>query len=104
VLDRLGARARLSYPARLGGGVCTNSHLSVTTTPSNWARRATVIYVIDGRKGAHRNSSFSDMERVKRAERKRRYRETSPGERLEGALQLSELAAELRSGRRTRSG
>jgi hypothetical protein len=47
---------------------------------------------------ARRRASFSELERVKRAERRKRYRETTPGERVETALRLSELAAELRSG------
>ena len=50
-----------------------------------------------------RQSSFSKLERAKREEGKRRFRETTPGERVESALRLSELAGELRSGLRTRS-
>ena len=56
----------------------------------------------DGPDVARRRSSFAEMERLKQEARKRRYRETTPGERIEGALALSELAAELRSGLRTR--
>jgi hypothetical protein len=52
---------------------------------------------------ARRKSAFSKLERVKREEGKRRFLETTPGERVESALRLSELAAELRSGLRTRS-
>jgi hypothetical protein len=48
-------------------------------------------------------SSFSKLERVKREEAKRRFRETTPGERVESALRLSGLAAEMRSGVRVRS-
>ncbi len=65
---------------------------------------ATVMRVSDGLGVARRQGSFSKMERAKREERKRRYRDTTPGERVESALRLSELAAELRSGLRTRSG
>ena len=42
------------------------------------------------------------MQREKREERRLRYRETTPGERLESALQLSALAGELRHGLRPR--
>lgn len=50
-----------------------------------------------------RQASFSKLERIKREEAKRRFRETTPGERVESALRLSELAADLRSGLRARS-
>ena len=53
-------------------------------------------------KAVRPQDSFSKLERVKREEGKRRFRETTPGERLESALRLSELAGELRSGLRTR--
>ena len=62
------------------------------------------MHVSDELQAARRRNSFSKMEQVKREERKRRYRETTPGERVESALRLSELAAELRSGLRIRSG
>lgn len=42
------------------------------------------------------------MEKAKRDERQRRYRETTPGERVEAALRLGDLAAELRSVLRAR--
>jgi hypothetical protein len=51
---------------------------------------------------ARREASFSELERVKREERRRRYRETTPSERVETALRMSEFAAELRSGLRAR--
>lgn len=51
---------------------------------------------------ARRQSSFAKLERVKRDEAKRRFRETTPGERIESALRLSALAGELRSGLQTR--
>ena len=66
--------------------------------------RATVTDVSDGLDVARQRTSFSKMERLKQEERKRRYRETTPGERIEAALRLSELAAELRSGLRPRGG
>jgi hypothetical protein len=47
---------------------------------------------------ARRRASFSELERVKREERRRRYRETTPGERVEAVLRMSEFTAELRSG------
>jgi hypothetical protein len=50
-----------------------------------------------------RQSSFSKLEDVKRDEAKRRFRETTPGERIESALRMSGLAAEMRSGVRARS-
>lgn len=68
------------------------------------AGHATVIQVSDRQDVARRQSSFSRMGQVKRADRRRRFRETTPGERLESALRLSELATELRSGLRTRGG
>jgi hypothetical protein len=47
--------------------------------------------------------SFSKLERVKRDEARQRFLATTPGERVENALRLSGLAAEMRSGlRRTR--
>jgi hypothetical protein len=52
---------------------------------------------------ARRQRSFSKLERVKREEAKRRFRETTPGERIESALRLSGLTAEMRSGFRVRS-
>lgn len=52
---------------------------------------------------ARQQDMLSEMERVKREERKQRYRDTNPGERVESALHLSELARELRAGRRPRS-
>ena len=63
----------------------------------------TVPVMSDGG-NARRRGSFSKMERAKREERRRRYRVTTPGERVEEALRLSELASELRSGLRTRGG
>lgn len=42
------------------------------------------------------------MEKAKRDERRRRYRNTTPGERVESALRLSALASELRAGLRAR--
>jgi len=62
------------------------------------------MHVSDGSDAARRQTSFSKLERLKREERKRRYRETTPGERIEGALRLSELATDLRSGLRTHGG
>jgi hypothetical protein len=67
-------------------------------------QRDTVMYVTERGAAERRQSSFEQMERAKRVEAKRRYRETTPGERLDSALELGRLAAELRSGRRTRSG
>lgn len=58
----------------------------------------------DGTDATRRRGSFSKLERAKREERRRRYRDTTPGERVEEALRLSELASELRSGLRTRGG
>jgi hypothetical protein len=49
---------------------------------------------------AHRENSFSKLEQVKRAEAKRRFLGTTPGERVESALRLSAFAAEMRSGLR----
>jgi hypothetical protein len=46
--------------------------------------------------------SFSKLEDVKREDSKRRFRETTAGERIENALRLSALTAELRSGLRPR--
>ena len=66
-------------------------------------RLATVIYVSGKSEAVREQSSFSKLERVKREEGKRRFRATTPGERVEGALRLSELAGELRSGLRTPS-
>jgi hypothetical protein len=62
----------------------------------------TVSLVSDGTNATRRLGSFSKMERAKREERRRRYRDTTPGERVEEALRLSEFASELRSGLRTR--
>lgn len=42
------------------------------------------------------------MERAKRDERRQRYRNTTQGERVEGALRLSAFASELRAGLRAR--
>jgi hypothetical protein len=58
--------------------------------------------VSDRADAARREGSFFELERAKLEERRRRYRRTNPGERVEGALRLSELAAELRSGLRAR--
>ena len=58
----------------------------------------------DGTNATRRPGSFSKMERAKREERRRRYRDTTPGERVEEALRLSALASELRSGLRARGG
>lgn len=66
------------------------------------ARRGSVIRVSVKRDRADEQSSFSKLEHVKREDAKRRLRETTPGERIESALQLSALAAELRSGLRPR--
>jgi hypothetical protein len=60
-------------------------------------QRDTVMYVTERGEAERRQSPFEQMERAKRAEAKRRYRETTPGERLESALALGRLAAELRS-------
>jgi hypothetical protein len=49
---------------------------------------------------APREISFSKLEQVKRAEAKRRFLATTPAERVESALRLSALAAEMRSGLR----
>lgn len=76
---------------------------SPAARPFASVRLCTVTHVSDRSEPARRSSSFSAVERVKREEAKRRFRETTPGERLESALRLSELAAELSSGRRTRS-
>jgi hypothetical protein len=46
--------------------------------------------------------SFSKLEDVKREDSKRRFRETTAGERIENALRLSALTTELRSGLRPR--
>jgi hypothetical protein len=62
----------------------------------------TVKAMSDGIDLARRRDSFSKAERAKLDERRRRYRDTTPGERVESALALSELAAELRSGLRAR--
>ena len=62
------------------------------------------MYVTERGEAERRQSLFEQLERVKREEAKRRYRGTTPGERLDSALELGQLAAELRSGRRTRSG
>ena len=51
---------------------------------------------------ARREPTFSDLERVKREERRKRYRETTPAARFESALRMSDFAAELRSGVRAR--
>jgi hypothetical protein len=51
---------------------------------------------------ARRDAFFSDLERVKREDRRKRYRETTPAIRLESALRMSEFASELRSGLRVR--
>jgi hypothetical protein len=46
---------------------------------------------------------LQSCERVKRDEARQRFLATTPGERVENALRLSGLAAEMRSGlRRTR--
>ncbi len=42
--------------------------------------------------------TFAQLEQVKHEEARRRFRETTPGERLESALDLSSLASELRAG------
>jgi hypothetical protein len=63
----------------------------------------TLIHVSGESEAARRQKSFAKLERVKRAESRRRFLETTPGERIESALRLSELAAELRSGLRARS-
>jgi hypothetical protein len=52
---------------------------------------------------ARRQRSFAKLERVKREEGRRRFLDTTPGERIESALRLSDLAADLRSGLRARS-
>jgi len=54
-------------------------------------------------KAARRQKSFTQFERVKQEEARRRFLATTPGERIESALRLSDLSAELRSGRRSRS-
>ena len=64
----------------------------------------TVPVMSEGTNATRRRGSFSKMERAKREERRRRYRDTTPGERVEEALRLSELASELRAGLRTRGG
>lgn len=66
------------------------------------ARLATVTVVTGEPEIARRKESFAKLERVKRDEAKRRFRETTPGERVESALRLSALAAEMRSGLQTR--
>lgn len=65
--------------------------------------RATVMRVGERPDSARRQNSFSEMERVTREDRKQRYRATTPAQRVESALHLSELAVELKTGRRTRS-
>jgi hypothetical protein len=67
------------------------------------ARLGTVTRVNGESEAVRRQTSFSKLERVKRQENRRRFRETTPGERIESALRLSELAADLRSGLRARS-
>ena len=64
----------------------------------------TVTPVTDRPNATPRRGSFSKMERAKREELRRRYRDTTPGERVEEALRLSALASELRSGLRKRGG
>jgi hypothetical protein len=64
----------------------------------------TVPIVTGGTDATRPRRSFSKIERAKREERRRRYRDTTPGERVEEALRLSALAAELRSGLRPRGG
>ena len=64
----------------------------------------TVPVVSDRTNATRRGASFAKMETAKREERRRRYRDTTPGERVEGALRLSELASELRASLRTRGG
>ena len=64
----------------------------------------TVSVVSDATNATRRRGSFSKMERAKREELRRRYRDTTPGERVEEALRLSALASELRSGLRKRGG
>ena len=65
--------------------------------PSRYLHRVT-----GGPDVARMRSSFAQLERIKRDEAKRRFRETTPGERVESALRMSALAAELRSGLRAR--
>ena len=44
--------------------------------------------------------SFLEFERVKRDEAKQRFLSTTPGQRVDNALRMSALAAEMRSGLR----
>lgn len=46
-------------------------------------------------------ASFRRMEKATLRDRRRRYRETTPGQRIEAALELSELARELKTGLRS---
>ena len=43
-------------------------------------------------------AALRELDDLSIEERRRRFRETTMGERIEAALQLSELAAELRDG------
>jgi hypothetical protein len=60
------------------------------------------MHVSGESEAVRRERSFSKLERVKREESRRRFLETTPGERIESALRMSELAADLRSGLRAR--
>lgn len=61
------------------------------------------MHVSGESEAVRRQRSFSKLERLKREEGRRRFRETTPGERIESALRMSALATELRSGLRARS-
>jgi len=100
-------RSRVSAETLLGASglreVDPNDQAARVAVPgraSEW--RGTVIPVSGKSDAVRRQASFSKLERVKREEAKRRFRETTAGERVESALRLSELATELRSGLRAR--
>jgi hypothetical protein len=56
---------------------------------------------VDPERQARAVASLGRMEEAARRDRRRRYRETTMGERIEAAFELSELAGELRRGLRT---